>query len=160
MPVNKEQLSNLLTEMEKLQNEYKGKAMPEDVGQKFDSLMTEAKAMQDAADAENKQREREEKFANMQRFARQVPNPTLPGAESKSDGEIVGYITPGHLAVMSEEYNRCIKADGSFAKNGVASIDIKGSLFKNNGLVALTQDEVKNLRTVGDAVSFIERAQG
>lgn len=154
MSVNKEKLTQLLTEAEKLQNDYKGKVMPEDVGAKFDSMMAEAKAMQDEVDTERKaferQQERERQLDGFKQWSRHVPNPTLPtGSDAKADmSDIAGYITPGHLAVMSEEYNRCIKSDGSFNMSMVAATDIKGSLFNKTGLIALTDMQIKALRGV------------
>src|SRR5690349_31519 len=148
MSVDKGKLVQLLAEAEKLQNEHKGKVMPEEIGAKFDTMMAEAKAMQDEADREEKRVEREKRFMDMKRWSSEVPEPTIPAGEKSVDGDIAGYITPGHLAVLSEEYARCIKRDGTFNASAVASIDIKGSLFAKGGVIALTDTEVKGLRTV------------
>lgn len=148
LAVDKAKLTQLLTEAGKIQAEHAGKVMPEDVGKKFDSMMTEAKAMQDEADAQELATKREQQLDGFKRWSREVPEPTLPASPSQNGGDIAGYITPGHLAVMSEEYNRAIKGDGSFSKSAVASIDIKGSLFNKGGIIALTEAQVKGLRAV------------
>lgn len=105
--VNKTRLAAILAEAEALQKQYEGKEMPTDVGTKFDALCTEAKAMQDEAD-------REQKIATMQRFAGSVPEPTLPNpkkADEKADAfEVAGYVTLGDYLTGSEQYAKFLAA--------------------------------------------------
>jgi hypothetical protein len=81
--VDKKKLTDLLTEAEKIQNEHKGKNMPEDVGTKFDALMTEAKGMQDALDAQELATKREQQLDGFKRWSREIPDPILPNAKAE-----------------------------------------------------------------------------
>lgn len=153
--VDKSKLVKLLEEAKKIQDEYKGKAMPEDVGTKFDTMMTEAKEMQDAADAADKALEREQKFEAMQRFARTVPNPTLPAApEQKFNADIAGYITPGHLAVMSKAFQDWQSSGHGYESGIGVTMKINGPLLpsknSNQALIALSAPEVKAVYAVVD----------
>jgi HK97 family phage major capsid protein len=144
-------LDSVIKHAEKMAADYAGKEMPEDVATKYNDLMKEGAALSEKVNAEMQNAKTMERMKAAQAYLGEVPNPTLPGADTKSE-EVAGYITPGHLAVLSEEYTRCIKGDGSFAKNGMASIDIKGALLgtKSNpsGLIALTDTQIKALRGV------------
>jgi len=149
MPVDKTKLTALLGELEKIQNEYKGKNMPEDVGTRFDALAQEAKAMQDQADADKKTTEREQAVDRFKRFSREVPDPLVPDApEHKSNGRIAGYVTPGQLFAVSPALRAFAKA--RFPKGQVSMptemknlLPIKGL---PNGLIPLLETEVEQYK--------------
>lgn len=136
-------LAKLYGELEAAQKKMETDTLSQNEGEAIDSKAKEAESLQN----EVEQYERLTKFASK---AREVPEPTLPPIDTRHNDDVAGYITPGHLAVMSEEYNRCIKSDGTFSKSGIASIDVKGSLFNKSGLIALTETHVKALKAVTD----------
>lgn len=154
MPVDKKKLTGLLTELEKLQTEYKGKNMPEDVGAKFDALAIEAKALQDEADkekAEDKKREeRDGSVKSLKRFMSEVDDPMLPDVpdETKASGKIEGYVTPGQLFAVSPAL-RAYAAARYPLKTGSLPVEVKNLLPIRGlpqGLVPLTAPEIEQYK--------------
>jgi len=148
MPVDKKKLSTLLTDLEKIQNEYKGKNMPEDVGTRFDALAQEAKALQDEADAERKTADREQQVKSLQRFAREVPEPMLPDApETKANGKVAGYVTPGQLFAVSPMLQAFARA--RFPRQSSEAVEVKNLLpIKGlpNGLIPMTAADIEQYK--------------
>jgi HK97 family phage major capsid protein len=149
---NHADLELLIKSAETLASQWTGKEMPEAETLKYNELMREGAALSEKLNEQAQNQKTMERMRASAALGREVPNPSLPSVESKSDeGAIAGYITPGHLATLSEEYARCIRADGSFSKTGMASIDIKGSLFGKrgqDGLISLSETQLKALRGV------------
>ena len=148
--VDKKKLTALLGELEKIQTEYKGKNMPEDVGAKFDTLAQEAKAMQDQADSEKKAAERDDTVKRFKSFSREVPDPKLPDQpETKSRGTVAGYVTPGQLFAVSPALRAFAKA--RFPRGQVSMptemknlLPIKG--VAPDGLIPLLETEVEQYK--------------
>lgn len=148
MAVDKKKLLGLLTELEKLQNDYKGKNMPEDVGTKFDAMALEAKAMQDEVDAEKKSEERAASIKSFRNFANEIPDPALPAGKQDADvgsARVAGYITPGQMFATSPVLQAFAKA--RFPK-GQASLpfEVRNLLpirGQPEGLIPLTEAECK-----------------
>lgn len=82
-PATGRNLKTILGEMKKLQEEYKGKEMPQDVGTKFEALAAEAKQYQDEIDRDATIRAGEE----AEKKSRQIVAPTNP-----NDDQIAGTI--------------------------------------------------------------------
>lgn len=110
-------LKTILADLKKLQDEYKGKAMPAEVGEKFEALAAEAKVIQDEA-------ERDGRVKGFEQWSRGVPDPILPNANGK-EGEgqtrptakslvlgeeaIVGYLSLGAATIASPEFQEFYK---------------------------------------------------
>jgi HK97 family phage major capsid protein len=147
MAVDKKKLVVVLGELEKLQNDYKGKNMPEDVGAKFDALAAEAKTMQDEVDAEKKSEEREKQVKNLRRFADEIPDPALPAKKDEENGKgarIAGYITPGQMFATSPVLQAFAKA--RFPRTSSLPVEVRNLLpisGQPQGLIALTENECK-----------------
>jgi hypothetical protein len=148
---NHADLELLIKSAETLAAQWQGKEMPEAETLKYNELMREGASLSEKLNEQALNAKTMERMRASAALGREVPNPTLPAAESKSDDAVVGYITPGDLAVMSEEYARCISNDGTFRKGVVSSVEIKGSLFGKKGqgsLISLTESGIKALRGV------------
>jgi HK97 family phage major capsid protein len=139
-------LDSVIKHAEKMAADYAGKEMPEDVATKYNELMKEGAALSEKVNAEMQNAKTMERMKAAQAYLGEVPNPTLPAGDTSTEGAIAGYITPGHLAVLSEEYTKCIKGDGSFSKSGVASIDIKGSLLGTRSSQSGLTEQMKSHR--------------
>lgn len=98
-------LKTLLTEVEKIQADHKGKPMPPEVAERWESLMAEGKRIQDEHD-------RETQAKGLRDFSRQVPgggvlpaddqDEPAPKAGKGSRHGVAGYISLGDLVVRSE----------------------------------------------------------
>ena len=128
-------LDSVIKHAEKLSTEWQGKEMPEDVATKYNELMKEGDALSEKVNAEMQNAKTMERMKAAQAYLGEVPNPTLPAGDTSTEGAIAGYITPGHLAVLSEEYTKCIKGDGSFSKSGVASVSYTHLTLPTNSRV-------------------------
>lgn len=153
MPVDKKKLTTLLTDLEKIQNEYKGKNMPPEVGERFDALATEAKSLQDEADLEKKSAEREQQVKSFQRFAAEVPDPMLPDVpepEVKLNNRIEGYVTPGQLFAISPMLQNYVRKR---LKGESLPVEMKNLLPIRglpNGLIPLSKPEVEQYKAAVD----------
>ena len=152
-------LKSIISAADKLDAEWKGKQMPDEVKAQYNELMREGESLSEAINTEAKNQQTLERMRAAQRFLGEVPNPTLPDARTeaqKADDSIAGYITPGHLAVLSEEYAKCIRDDGTWRPKSTASIEIPGSLLpvmkskatNGHSLIALSEPEVKRLSSL------------
>lgn len=161
-PKPPERLTKLTEELFRVQEEYAGKAMPEDVGEEFEAKAQEAEKLQDAYDAEVKNWERMERLRRSQAT---IDEPTLPADEPEEKaskngaGRIAGYLTLGEAVVKSEAYQ-------SLAKNsfrGGTTVLVVPELKK--GLVPLTKAqreeyEAKAVPTLGTDVIEPDRVDG
>jgi HK97 family phage major capsid protein len=117
------QLKDVLTELKKLQTDFTGKVMPEDVAKQFETLAAEAKAMQDEHD-------RAEQIKRFERFGATVDDPALPaGGEQKGarDDAIAGYISAAEWFAFSPEMKAFYAAN--MPKTAWAPTPIIGSLL-------------------------------
>jgi HK97 family phage major capsid protein len=138
------ELKKLLARLRELQDQYKGKQMPENVGEEFAKLASEAKAMQDEAD-------RETEIKRFERFAAEVPNPAVPetddereGKSRQSDVAVAGYITPGALFVNSEAF-AAYKRAGNPLQRGSEAVDVVEMVTTRDGkrFVPLSREQRK-----------------
>lgn len=123
-------LQTILSEMKALQDQFRGKVMPQPDGETFEALGAEAKALQDEAD-------RDKEIKQFEQFAREIPNPALPRStpESKAaDGDlaytgpdaVVGYLGLGDGFVASSEYKDFLRkgmpqgGSDTFTANGAS----------------------------------------
>ncbi|MDB4952076.1 MAG: phage major capsid protein [Gemmatimonadetes bacterium] len=147
-PVTARPLATILDELKKLQDEYTGKAMPEDVGKKFEDLAGEARAIQDEAD-------RGKRIAEFERFGREVPDPALPAEPGKGaptgDDEIVGYVSLGRGFVESAEYKTFLE---NRSPQGSLPYVVKGL---RQPLVPVTRAQLKAIPTLGADVIAPQR---
>jgi HK97 family phage major capsid protein len=140
-------LKKILGELNALQTEYKGKAMPTDVATKFESLAGEAKAMQDEAD-------RAKQLKSFEAFAAEVVEPALPATEAKAERgpAVAGYVSLGEAFAASAQLKSYI--DNGMPLSGSAPVNLKGV----RGLyVPLSRDEraafeAKAVPTLGTGV--------
>ena len=146
-------LDKIIAECEAIEAKHKGKAMPEDEGKKLAELYSEGEALSKEINEEAERQAKMRRMKDAEKYLREVPDPALPGQpEVKQDaGQIAGYITPGHLMVMSESYRKVAKR-GNWSRGAAASIDIEKALLPVNGrltpqgLMALSESEVKTIR--------------
>lgn len=122
-------LTEIIGEMKKLRDEYKGKPMPTEIGEKYDALGAEALELQ-------KSLERERQLLGLEDFdetTRTVDSPILPaGAGAKQrENEIAGYLTLGEAVVTSQLYKQFAEANfpkGTFPLLVVEQLrNVKGS---------------------------------
>lgn len=158
---SKADLDLIIKSIEKLDKEYEGKQMPEDVTRKYNDLMAEGESLSTEI---NEEATRQKSMARMRAasaYLSDVPNPTLPSGDQKSDDAVVGYITPGDLTVVSEEYKKWSESRGWVKKGNIHSIEVKGSLLgsarsrqssRNQGLIALTGAEATAIKAVYERI--------
>lgn len=148
-------LKTIIGELKALQDEYKGKPMPEEVGKRFEALAKEAEDLQKSLDRDRQIRDMEEK-------GRQVVDPVLPaseqpGATKAEPTDIAGYLTLGEAVVRSPAYQEFVKAN--FPRGNV-SLLVAPQLKRGRGGVAylpLTHQqksdwEAKAVPTLGSRV--------
>jgi HK97 family phage major capsid protein len=152
---NHADLELLIKSAESLAAQWTGKEMPEAETLKYNDLMREGAALSEKLNEQALNQKTMERMRAAASLGREVPNPTLPAVESKSDGSVAGYITLGNYAILSESYKSF--AERGAPKGAFASIDIKGSLFGRRGadnLIALNAHEAK---AITDLASKMER---
>jgi len=146
-------LNKILQELQTLQSEYKGKAMPEDVGARFATLAAEAKSMQDEAD-------RAAQIRSVEAKARTVEAPELP-AERKAETEgFVAKMTLGDFVAASEELKSFAAAGMPATQWRLVDADVRGK--KGVPMVALKRDIAQALQqkappTIADRVIPYDR---
>lgn len=147
-------LKTILGELKQIQTEYKGKAMPQDVGERFEALADEAKQIQDEGD-------RERQLKGIEIFMHEVPDPALPAGEQKGaasrDAEIVGYLPLGKAFVESEAFKQFQAAGmplGGSLPFAVKSLASPGDYFLP---ITRKQLEGKAVPTVGADVIAPQR---
>jgi len=161
-------LKTILGEVRALQDKFKGKAMPEDEGAKFDALCQEAKTLQDANDRADRVAEMEA----AERKSRRTPvgGATLPddeqpggeGDEFKSERP-VGYMTLGDFVTSQKglvDFIRSGRPKGNALLAKLNDPNRPGFLFGRKrgaqaGLVPIYGSEYKALREI-HAASGIE----
>lgn len=149
--VDKKKLGELLTKAEKLQNEYKGKNMPEQVGKEFDELCTEIDGMQKAVKDQEETDRRAARFEAHKKWANEIPDPILPDAKTEeTKGEqknrVAGYVTVGQLFALSTQLKQFF-AMGK-PKDGLPMLTknllpIRGYTPNRGSLISLNEAEVK-----------------
>ena len=142
-------LAALIKSAEKLEAEYAGKAMPEDVAEKYNELMKEGAALSEKVNQEMQNAKTMERMKAAQAYLGEVPNPVLPSTKSDEPASVAGYITVGNYAILSEQYKNF--RDRDCPRGMFASIDIKGSLFGKMGadsLIALNATEAKAVHEI------------
>ena len=155
LKAKRDELDRVLGELDGLQTEYAEKEMPTEVGEKFDSLATEASELQGSIDAELA---RQERYDELKKWSGADPRErTLPtGEEVKNDplaGQVVaGYMTLGEYVTAQkgvQEYMDRMADGGTKSSIEVAvpasilggnSIDIHGH---KTPIVPLSPDERK-----------------
>lgn len=160
-------LKTVLTELQALQTEYAGKAMPEDVGKKFDALAVEANEMQKATD-------REKELKKIERWSHEIPDPTLPDTGKQKQGEVAGYIGLGDYVLASAEYAK-YAASNFRGEKAVIQIDGATLMGKNaltgprgQPMIPLSREQkqayegfletkLPTVPTLGDGVVSVER---
>jgi HK97 family phage major capsid protein len=139
-------LKTILSEMKELQEKYTGKIMPTEIGERFDHLAEEAKALQDEAD-------RKRRIAQVEQAARQVDYQPLPGEEKtrRNPDEVVGYLRLGEAFTSSPAYQQ-FKATG-FPHGMQAIAQFEGGSFHitpdgrksiGEGLIPVTQAMIES----------------
>lgn len=134
----KRDLKTILKEMKAIQDEHMGKPMPEDVGEKFDGLANEAKAIQDEAD-------RAEQIKKFEKFGSEVPEPALPG-DSKGahdEDQPVGYLSTGSAFVQSDEFKRFLNE--GMPQSGSLPMQVK-SAYGRERFIPLDRKALAKLR--------------
>lgn len=154
-------LKQLLAELKKLQDDHKGKAMPEDVAAKFETLAAEAKAIQDLEEAESKRAEELNEMDKKAKATKTVVNPTLPEDKQEPEEESrfakpAGYMTFG-------DYIAAQKGIQDFIKAGMPRapflLGVVGGMLRTRhgrkGFIQLSAEQVAQIKavpTIGDTV--------
>jgi HK97 family phage major capsid protein len=147
-------LNKVLQELQTLQAEYKGKAMPTEVGTQFSALAAEAKAMQDEAD-------RARTVAAVEASARTVESVELPSeAKAAREEGFVAKMTLGDFAAASNELKQFIDMGMPATQWKLVDADIRGA--KGTPMVALKRDvatalQQKSPSTIGTRVIPFDR---
>lgn len=118
-------LKSIIARMTEITTEFKGKVMPQNIGEEYDKLAQEGKAIQDEA-------ARDKELKALERFSREVPDPIIPGDRKvdevkgeekyRQDTEVAGYMSPGALFINSEAF-AAYKRAGMPVMSGSASVD-------------------------------------
>jgi HK97 family phage major capsid protein len=145
-------LSQVLGELQKLQAEYKGKPMPENVGTQFATLAAEAKSLQDASDRSRTIQQVEE----AERKSRVIPEVALPATEAKSSSRFEGMLSLGDFVAASEELKRFVDAGMPRTHWGLVEVPVRGGKGSRH-MVGLTKTamnaiEQKSPPTIADRV--------
>lgn len=152
----KRDLEKIAADAEKIENEYKGKDMPTDVGEKLDKLFQEGEKLSVEVDNEIRRAEVKGKMTKARQSIMDVPDPMLPDVKSEQKGQIAGYVTPGQLFAASPEFQSYVKA--GMPEGGISSkamvrnlLELKG---KPQGLVPLTEPEVEQYKARLEKMEF------
>jgi HK97 family phage major capsid protein len=131
-------LADILKELKKLQDDHRGKAMPEDMGKKFEELAAEAKGLQDEFD-------RDEQIKSFEKFGREIPDPAMPadGPAAAKAAPIVGYISLGQAFTASEQFKNYLAAGRP--QGGSMPFRVKG-LAGEDRFIGLTAEGLKKLQ--------------
>lgn len=147
----KRDLERIATEAEKIETEWKGKAMPEDVGTKLNDLFTEGEKLSVEVDNEIRRGKVKDQMKAARQSITEVPDPMLPvGQEQKSNGKIAGYITPGQAFAMSAVVQKYV---ANRQKGESLPVEMKNLLQVRgipHGLMALSEPEVVAFKSLVD----------
>lgn len=114
-------LKTILQELKTLQDEYTGKVMPTEVGERFDRLAEEAKALQDEQD-------RKRRIRMLEEGSRVVDRPALPDEGKSNDpDEVVGYMSLGEAFTASPEFKRF--AERGYPQTEQVMVSFNGGSF-------------------------------
>jgi HK97 family phage major capsid protein len=153
-------LDKIIKDAEAIEAKYAGQPMPEAEGAKLAQLYQEGEALSTAINEESVRQKTMERMKRAQTYLGEVPNPTLPAVESKSDeSPVAGYITPGNFVALSEEFQKWNRNGRGFKSGQGISIEMNGGLVAskrspNGGLIALSPAEAK---AVNELSSRMER---
>jgi HK97 family phage major capsid protein len=142
-------LDKIIAEAEKIEADHAGKQMPEDVCTKLNDLYREGAALSETINEEAARQKSMERMKRASAYLGEVPNPTLPAQESKSDdAQVAAYITPGNFAAVSEAFQKWNRNGQGFKSGQGVHIEMNGGLLSSKrrpmgGLVALSASEAK-----------------
>jgi HK97 family phage major capsid protein len=144
-------LSQVLGDLQKIQAEYKGKPMPEDVGAQFASLAREAKELQDASDRARTVAQ----FEDAERKSRVIPDPVLPATEAKTSARFEGMLSLGDFVAASEELKRFV--DAGMPRTHWGLVEVPVTKGRRAHMVGLTKTAIAALQqkappTIADRV--------
>src|SRR5574338_743131 len=141
----------IVKEAEGIENEFKGKVMPEDKGAHLEKLYAEGEALSVEIDNEIRRGKQRQTIKDTMKALGEVEDPALPGGESKAGDRIAGYVTPGQLFAVSDVLQQ-FKAS-LFPKGKVSDfVNMRGLLpikgMPGEGLIALSQPEVEEYKAL------------
>jgi HK97 family phage major capsid protein len=147
-------LKEKLARLKQIQDEHKGKIMPEAVAKEFEDLAREAEAEQKV---ELDAVERTRRVAALEDGAKRIPNPTMPadGAPADTKGQlpprrIVGYMRLGEYVLAQKDF-RAFQERGR-PKGQILLAQVKSLFEPLVGLDAAALEEVKAVPTIGVGV--------
>jgi len=151
-------LERIAADAEKIENEYKGKAMPDDVGTKLNELFAEGERLSVEVDNEIRRGKQKDQMKAARQSVQDVEDPMLPAVEAKSEHRIAGYVTPGQLFAVSPALRafaaaRFPRGQTSLPVEMKNLLPIKGML-DGSGVIGLTSNEVEQFKA---AVEKLER---
>jgi HK97 family phage major capsid protein len=120
-------LTKVLNELKGLQDEYKGKPMPEDVGAKFSALAKEASEMQAEADRKSTI----ESVERMEAKSREIADQPIPDTKTERPRDVVGYLTLGDAVAFGSELKEFMARGMPKGQVELLSADV--SPFKRKG---------------------------
>ena len=150
-------LATIIKDIDTIEKQYAGKAMPPAEGEKLEALYTEGKSLQDAAD-------RKKRLDGLRSFAKEVPNPMVPDTKSEREGMkqaksmIAGFMQIGDFIGLSPEYNAWAQKQGmpgsvSFSLPNLLKVKGFGG-FLRKGLVPLSVEQ----KTAVESYVFEQKA--
>jgi HK97 family phage major capsid protein len=126
-----QELDSIMAEAKKLQDKYEGKRWAEEDRKKFDALCKEGLAIQDELESEAKM----EQLERREKMLREVPEPTLPSArnqpgEKGGEREVAGYVSIGDFVLASAAFQAFAK--GGYARGQHAIVQVPGAMVGKN----------------------------
>lgn len=144
------EFKKLVDEAKALQDQHKGKPMPQNVGEEIEAKLAEAENMQKRLDGLRRTRELDEK-------GREIVDPTLPPADPPAaKNRIAGYMTLGDWFTSQKGYQAFMEAGAPVGQHFSAKLDghflypRKGSRVEHI-LVPLTVEERKRVEALYEA---------
>lgn len=148
-------LKTILGDLKRLQDEYKGKPMPANIGEQFEALAAEAKQLQDEA-------EREKRIKGFESWSRAVPDPILPNTSAKPDAkdeaagtsakslilgeeQPVGYLSLGAAVVASPEFQEFYRKGAPKGMHAAVELDTRED-HRGRLLVPVTAKMAQGIR--------------
>jgi HK97 family phage major capsid protein len=138
-------LDTITKDIEKIEKEFEGKAMPEDKGAALEKLYSEGEALSIEVDAELRKDKRRQQMKSTLGALGEVDDPALPGGDTdQPKSRIAGYVTPGQMFAISPVLRDFVKS--RLPRTASLPFEVRNLLpIKGmpEGLIPLTESECK-----------------
>lgn len=142
-------LDELIAGQQKIQDEYRGKAMPQNVGDQWNADMAEIKQLQDEIDRDLELQAQTARSSEAKARMGEVADPTLPKTEPEKDRKTGthGYLTLGEYVIASQECRDFVKNGArkgeSFTIEAPVRLNLAGNPRPEDVLVPLSFEQRK-----------------